>query len=265
MPFRIPLNGGSPSGNCYGFNQWVYSPDNKYSCKDESAINAVLTGIPSVALTVTKSGTGSGNVTPSTGTLTWVGNIGTASYTSGTSVTLTASAASGSTFAGWSGACSGTGTCTISMTQTRSVTATFNLSVSPPSTGLSASCSSSGTSATLSWNAVSGATYYPLRVDNTADGWDGSCSSAGGDFCKDVYATSYSFTSIPGATYKWWLHSCNANSCNWTTVFLGSNFTCAVSTSIENSKLEQMASVLQSIKAAHRRTDVSEKIEIKTR
>jgi hypothetical protein len=50
------------------------------------------------------------------------------SYTSGTSVTLTAAAAGGSTFAGWSGACSGTGTCVLSMTAARSVTATFNTS-----------------------------------------------------------------------------------------------------------------------------------------
>ncbi|MBK9246384.1 MAG: hypothetical protein IPM30_16385 [Burkholderiales bacterium] len=41
-------------------------------------------------------------------------------------MTLTAAAATGSTFAGWSGACSGTGTCTVSMTAARSVTATFN-------------------------------------------------------------------------------------------------------------------------------------------
>ena len=41
-------------------------------------------------------------------------------------MTLTAAAAGGSTFAGWSGACSGTGNCTVSMTQARTVTATFN-------------------------------------------------------------------------------------------------------------------------------------------
>src|SRR5262249_55282485 len=52
-----------------------------------------------------------------------------ASFASGTSVTLTATAASGSTFAGWSGACTGTSTCTVSMTAAQSVTATFNTSV----------------------------------------------------------------------------------------------------------------------------------------
>jgi hypothetical protein len=52
------------------------------------------------------------------------------SYGSGTSVTLTAAPAAGSTFVGWSGAgCSGVGTCTVSMTQARSVTATFEASI----------------------------------------------------------------------------------------------------------------------------------------
>ncbi|MDP1614650.1 MAG: LCCL domain-containing protein, partial [Methylococcales bacterium] len=83
---------------------------------------------PTYILTVTTAGAGSGTVTPSTKTLTWVGSTGTASYTSGTIVTLTASFSAGSTFTGWSGACSGTGSCTVSMTQTRDVTAIFNLS-----------------------------------------------------------------------------------------------------------------------------------------
>jgi len=42
-------------------------------------------------------------------------------------VTLTAVPAAGSLFGGWSGACSGTGSCVVSMTAARSVTATFNL------------------------------------------------------------------------------------------------------------------------------------------
>ena len=49
-------------------------------------------------------------------------------YTSGTSVTLTATAASGYNFSGWNGSgisCSGTGPCTVSMTAGRSVSATF--------------------------------------------------------------------------------------------------------------------------------------------
>jgi hypothetical protein len=64
-------------------------------------------------LTVTKAGTGSGNVTASPGTLTWNGNVGTATYDAGTKVTLTATANAGSTFIGWSASCSGTGNCSV--------------------------------------------------------------------------------------------------------------------------------------------------------
>jgi hypothetical protein len=47
-------------------------------------------------------------------------------------VTLTAAAAQGSAFAGWSGAgCSGTGTCQVSMSQDAAVTATFNQTSAP--------------------------------------------------------------------------------------------------------------------------------------
>lgn len=48
------------------------------------------------------------------------------SYVDGTSVTLTATSDAGNSFSGWSGACSGTGSCSVSMTAARSVTATFD-------------------------------------------------------------------------------------------------------------------------------------------
>jgi hypothetical protein len=81
------------------------------------------------ALTVAKSGTGSGTVTSADGNI----NCGTAcsfNYPSGTQVTLTATPATGSTFAGWSGGgCTGTGTCQVTMSAAQSVTATFNTTV----------------------------------------------------------------------------------------------------------------------------------------
>jgi hypothetical protein len=48
------------------------------------------------------------------------------SYASGTAVTLTATPTSGSTFEGWSGACSGTGDCKVTMTTNLSVVASFS-------------------------------------------------------------------------------------------------------------------------------------------
>ena len=87
---------------------------------------ARTTGGTTYALNVTKSGTGGGTVTSSAGGIN-CGSTCSATLASGTTVTLTATAASGSTFAGWSGACSGTAsTCTVSMTAARTVTATFN-------------------------------------------------------------------------------------------------------------------------------------------
>jgi hypothetical protein len=76
-------------------------------------------------LGVTKQGTGAGTVT-STPSGIACGSTCTAAFTSTQNVTLTASPSSGSTFAGWGGACSGTGACSVAMNQNQSVTATFN-------------------------------------------------------------------------------------------------------------------------------------------
>ena len=51
-----------------------------------------------------------------------------ASFSDGAEVTLTATPAAGDTFAGWSGDCTGTGNCTVTMTADHSVTATFTAS-----------------------------------------------------------------------------------------------------------------------------------------
>ncbi len=89
------------------------------------AVAAGGSGETRYALTLTRSGTGGGTVT-SNPTGINCGSTCSASYTSGTSVTLSAAAATGSTFNGWSGACTGTGSCIVTMTAARSVTATFN-------------------------------------------------------------------------------------------------------------------------------------------
>ena len=80
---------------------------------------------PTYALSVSKSGTGVGTVT-SAPAGTSCGSDCSAIYTASTRVTLTATPAPGSTFAGWSGACTGTGTCTVSMDTAKNLTATFN-------------------------------------------------------------------------------------------------------------------------------------------
>ena len=80
-------------------------------------------------LTVSRTGTGSGTVTDNAGKISCGSNC-SATYDSGTSVTLTAAPATGSLFMGWSGDCTGTATtCTLSMVQNHSVTAKFDLLV----------------------------------------------------------------------------------------------------------------------------------------
>ncbi len=83
-------------------------------------------------LAVSKSGTGAGTVTSSPAGI----NCGadcSETLVDGTSVTLTATPAGGSSFTAWSGAgCSGTSTCTVVMSEARAVTAQFTANAPPP-------------------------------------------------------------------------------------------------------------------------------------
>lgn len=87
---------------------------------------------PEFALTVSKTGTGSGTITSSPAGID-CGATCSAKYEEGTEVTLTATPASGSTFAGWSGACTGPEACKVTISEARAVTATFTAeAVNPP-------------------------------------------------------------------------------------------------------------------------------------
>ena len=112
-------------------------PDHYLASHWNTANSGFLTPLratDSYSLAVAKAGTDSGLVTSSPAGID-CGSHCSAVYTSGTSVSLTATAAAGSTFAGWRGACSGTGTCTVSMSYAQSVTATFNTGPSCSITG----------------------------------------------------------------------------------------------------------------------------------
>src|SRR5882672_4357990 len=79
-----------------------------------------------LTVTVNNSGTGSGTVSSNDGRINNCGAVCTASYDSGTPVTLTAGPATGSIFTGWSGCNTVSGaTCTVTMNAARAVTATF--------------------------------------------------------------------------------------------------------------------------------------------
>ena len=81
----------------------------------------------SYTLSVSKSGSGSGTVSSSSGIS--CGSTCSVTLPSGSAVTLTASAATGSSFGGWSGGgCSGTGSCTTTLGSSLTVNAAFNAS-----------------------------------------------------------------------------------------------------------------------------------------
>ena len=79
---------------------------------------------PKFALTVEKTGTGDGEVSSAPPGIA-CGATCSAEFDEGAEVTLTATPEAGSTFAGWSGACSGTGECTVTMSEATEVKAEF--------------------------------------------------------------------------------------------------------------------------------------------
>jgi len=160
------------------------------------------------ALGVSRAGTGSGTVTSNPSGIN-CGTSCTANYASGTSVTLTAAAASGSTFAGWSGSCSGTGSCVLAMTASRSVTATFNTSGG----GTGGTCANPVTFTSQSGNFnTTGAVCY--RTSMNIQGWgcsnfDGRTLTVGGvaRTCGQLPLTKsadgYYYFSETAGQYSW--------------------------------------------------------------
>jgi subtilisin family serine protease len=143
----------------------------------------------SYTLSVTRSGNATGSVTASSGDLS-CGDACSATYTGGSTVSLTATAGANARFAGWSGACTGTGSCVVSMVAARNVTATFTatrhtLSIKragkgegtitgkPGTLSCKSTCASLqavGTTVTLTAKAASGSKFM---------GWSGACKGSG--------------------------------------------------------------------------------------
>jgi uncharacterized repeat protein (TIGR02543 family) len=163
----------------------VKSCNNNGYCNTSSTYNfTTLEALPTYyTLSVSKSG--SGTVTSNPAGIS-CGATCSANYNSGTSVTLTAAPDSGYTFAGWSGACTGTGSCTVSMTSSKSVTATFTIlsDTTPPvrSNGQPTGTLSSGTKNTtlsLTTNEVATCKYSTTSGVNY-DSMTNTFSTTGG-------------------------------------------------------------------------------------
>jgi uncharacterized delta-60 repeat protein len=117
------FTGWSGGGGCSGTTG---------SCQVEMSSDQSVTATFALAetLSITTAGSGIGKVTSMPAGIT-CGSACSHAYAYGTTVTLTASPSSGSSFKGWSGACSGTGTCTVTTNAATTVTATFKLIPKP--------------------------------------------------------------------------------------------------------------------------------------
>jgi hypothetical protein len=158
----------------------------------------------SVTLSVTKDGNGSGTVTSTPAGINCSSDC-SEKFPFGTAVTLTPTASSGSSFTGWSGACSGSGDCVVTMDADRDVTATFTLesyqlTVAKDGTGSGTVTSTpagidcgSDCSESFTYGTMVTLTATP-DTSSTFSGWSGACSDKGDcvvtmDTAKSVTAT----------------------------------------------------------------------------
>ncbi len=138
---------------------------------------------------LTVSTTGNGTVTSTDGFISCPGTC-SHSYPPNTQVTLNATPSGGWTFSGWSGACSGTGSCVVTMTQSLSVGATFTQN--PIYYTLTVTTSGNGTVTSTDGYITCPGTCshsYPLNTQVTLNatpgqgwvfgGWDGACLGTG--------------------------------------------------------------------------------------
>jgi hypothetical protein len=173
-------SGGTCSGNATTCSFTVTSP-----------VTATATFVPNTEpLSVSFAGAGFGGVTSTPSGLDCTANC-SASFAFNSGVTLNATAKAGSVFTGWSGDCSGTGACAVTMSTTRNVTANF-----APLFALSVAFNGSG-------------------AVTSADGGI-NCGTGGANSCNASYAsgTTVSLTANPatGFSFAGWSGACPSTS-----------------------------------------------------
>jgi len=170
---------------CYRVRAYNTAGDSAYS--NEACATPASATVYTVS--VGKAGTGSGTVASSPSAIN-CGSTCSASVASGTSLALSATPATGSTFAGWSGACTGTGNCALVVDGAKNLTANFTTST-PTSYTLTLSKSGSGTVTSSPTGITCGSdctepytsgTNVTLTAAPAAGssftGWSGACAGA---------------------------------------------------------------------------------------
>jgi NOL1/NOP2/fmu family ribosome biogenesis protein len=150
------------------------------AAQEVSAEFKLIPLLPKFKLSVTKSGTGSGKVTSTPAGID-CGSTCSFEFEEGKEVELKQEASPGSEFKEWSGACTGTGTCKVTMSEAKAVSAVFEPKPTPEFT-LTVTVSGEGEVSANS-GTISG------------------CTAAGGANCKSPYkeGAKVTLTETPGA------------------------------------------------------------------
>ena len=159
-------------------------------CTLTPTANTVITAtfspiVTTPSLTITLAGTGQGTVTSTPSGLSCPGTC-TSTFGSGSIVTLNASPNPGTIFTGWSGACTGTGPCVVTLNGNTTVTATFTtttVTIHKIGSGLVTSSPTGISCDPTCTAAFSPGTTITLTATSTGSpftGWNGAgCSGTG--------------------------------------------------------------------------------------
>src|ERR1022692_618098 len=165
---------------------------------------------PGSPMTVTMAGTGAGTVTSSPAGINCPATC-SASFPQNSQVTLSETPATSDVFSGWSGACTGDATCSVTLSGVNSVTATFG--TASPSYALTVTMAGMGTgtvtstpagitcpticSASFAQNTQVTLNEIP-RANNSFTGWSGACKGAA--TCSVLLTAADSVTATFGPT-----------------------------------------------------------------
>ncbi len=199
-------------GQAAGYNDSAYDIAGPFSLSDSGQVNHTLS--------VTLAGTGSGTVSSTPAGID-CGATCSADFADTTVVTLTAMPDGSSTFDGWSGACSGTGDCVVTMDQAQAVTATFTANSGPITHTLSVTLAGAGfgtvsstpagidcggtCSADFAASTVVTLTATPLP-NSAFGGWSGACSGTGDCVVTMDQAQTVTATFIPVTVVEYKLY-----------------------------------------------------------
>jgi hypothetical protein len=159
-------------------------------------IGVLLNINPTSQLAVTKTGNGSGTVTTADGVIR-CGATCTATYTSGTAVNPSETPDARSFFTGWSGLCTGSGSCAFTMNTDTAITANFvlgeKLTVALAGTGNGSVTNKDGAINCANAGGTCSSLYAPgSAVSPTAapagtsvfGGWSGACTGTDPNVCS---------------------------------------------------------------------------------